>query len=119
MTFWSHMIESIENQTFNNSSESLMQSIAINPYTEIEYDEARECLFRVMQTLKPQQRDVLYKRFFGGMTLREVGCNCSLSMERIRQIEAKALRILRHPSRMKFLKYFLELVQNPQTKENQ
>ena len=63
-------------------------------------------------TLCPRARRVLQLRFglVGGQqrTLEEVGRRFAVSRERIRQIEAKALRKLRHPSRSKKLKDYLE-----------
>jgi len=72
----------------------------------------REKLEEVLQTLSPREREVLKMRF--GLdddrprTLEEVGKAFNVTRERIRQIEAKALRKLRHPSRSKKLKDFLE-----------
>ncbi|HHY94085.1 MAG TPA: RNA polymerase sigma factor RpoD [Firmicutes bacterium] len=72
----------------------------------------REQLGEVLETLTPRERDVLRLRF--GLddgrprTLEEVGQIFKVTRERIRQIEAKALRKLRHPSRSKKLKDFLE-----------
>ena len=71
----------------------------------------REQLFDVMDTLTPREKKVLELRF--GLTdgrtrtLEEVGRECGVTRERIRQIEAKALRKLRHPSRSKKLRDFL------------
>ena len=71
----------------------------------------REQLNQVMQTLTPREAKVLRLRF--GMedgrahTLEEVGNEFHVTRERVRQIEAKALRKLRHPSRSKILKDFL------------
>ena len=69
-------------------------------------------LFRsVLDTLTPREKKVLELRF--GMadghsrTLEEVGKEFNVTRERIRQIEAKALRKLRHPSRSKKLRDFL------------
>ena len=66
----------------------------------------------VLSTLTPREERVLRMRFGVGMntdhTLEEVGLQFSVTRERIRQIEAKALRKLKHPSRSKQLKSFLE-----------
>lgn len=66
----------------------------------------------VLNTLTPRERDVLIQRFglLDGKpkTLEEVGKDFDVTRERIRQIEAKALRKLRHPSRSKKLKDFLD-----------
>jgi RNA polymerase primary sigma factor len=67
---------------------------------------------RVLRTLTPREEKVLRMRFGIGEkadhTLEEVGRDFSVTRERIRQIEAKALRKLRHPSRSKKLKSFVE-----------
>ncbi len=67
---------------------------------------------KVLQTLSPREEKVLRKRFGIGAenehTLEEVGQNFDVTRERIRQIEAKALRKLRHPTRSKKLKSFIE-----------
>ena len=66
----------------------------------------------VLKTLTPREEKVLKMRFGVGdgseHTLEEVGQNFAVTRERIRQIEAKALRKLRHPSRSRKLKAFLE-----------
>ena len=68
---------------------------------------------RALRTLTPREEKVLRMRFGIGEkadhTLEEVGRDFSVTRERIRQIEAKALRKLRHPSRSKKLKSFLDL----------
>jgi RNA polymerase primary sigma factor len=67
---------------------------------------------RILQTLSPREERVLRKRFGIGSenehTLEEVGQNFDVTRERIRQIEAKALRKLRHPNRSKKLRSFME-----------
>ncbi len=72
----------------------------------------REQLDEVLQTLTERERKVLILRFGledgRARTLEEVGKEFSVTRERIRQIEAKALRKLRHPSRSRKLKDFLE-----------
>jgi RNA polymerase primary sigma factor len=72
----------------------------------------REATTRVLQTLTPREERVLRMRFGIGMntdhTLEEVGQQFSVTRERIRQIEAKALRKLKHPSRSRKLRSFLD-----------
>ncbi len=67
---------------------------------------------RVLASLTPREERVLRLRFGIGMntdhTLEEVGQEFSLPSERIRQIEAKALRKLKHPSRSRKLRSFLD-----------
>ena len=73
----------------------------------------REDLHEVLGSLSPRERDVLRLRF--GMddgrqrTLEEVGQLFGVTRERIRQIEAKALRKLRHPNRSKKLREYVEV----------
>ena len=73
----------------------------------------REITGDVLQTLSPREEKVIRMRFGldpGGheRTLEEVGQDFNVTRERIRQIEAKALRKLRHPSRARMLKSFIE-----------
>ncbi len=72
----------------------------------------RETMTRVLETLSPREDRILRMRFGIGMntdhTLEEVGHQFSVTRERIRQIEAKALRKLKHPSRSRKLRSFLD-----------
>ena len=72
----------------------------------------REIVTRILGSLTPREERVLRMRFGIGMntdhTLEEVGQQFSVTRERIRQIEAKALRKLKHPSRSRKLKSFLD-----------
>jgi len=85
---------------------------AISPLESVVSASRREEVRRVMKTLTPREEEVLAKRF--GLsdgtehTLEEVGRLHSVTRERIRQIESKALRKLRHPSRAAKLKPFLD-----------
>ena len=84
---------------------------ASEPSEEASFSLLREQLEEVLDTLTPREKKVLELRF--GMadghsrTLEEVGKEFNVTRERIRQIEAKALRKLRHPSRSKKLRDFL------------
>ena len=77
----------------------------------VTYTLLREQLEEVLDTLAPREKKVLELRFgiVDGRTrtLEEVGKEFNVTRERIRQIEAKALRKLRHPSRSKKLRDFL------------
>jgi RNA polymerase primary sigma factor len=72
----------------------------------------RETMTKILSSLTPREERVLRMRFGIGMnkdhTLEEVGQQFSVTRERIRQIEAKALRKLKHPSRSKRLRSFLD-----------
>ena len=85
---------------------------AIAPADAAAYELLKDQLNEVLDTLTDREQKVLKLRF-GLMdgrarTLEEVGKQFGVTRERIRQIEAKALRKLRHPSRSKQLKDFLE-----------
>ncbi len=96
----SHLGDFIEDKSITSPSESV---ISVNLA-----DQTR----KVLATLTPREEKVLRMRFGIGEksdhTLEEVGQDFEVTRERIRQIEAKALRKLRHPSRSKRLKAFVE-----------
>lgn len=62
---------------------------------------------RVLDSLEPRLQEVIRLRFFDGLTLREAGKEMSVGPERVRQIEARALRALRLPHRSRGLKKHL------------
>jgi len=76
------------------------------------YSLLKERLSDVLGTLTPREQEVLTLRFGLGdgysRTLEEVGKKFKVTRERIRQIEAKALRKMRHPTRIRKLEGFLE-----------
>ena len=85
---------------------------AVQPLDAAIQSNLRETTTRVLASLTPREERVLRMRFGIGMntdhTLEEVGQQFSVTRERIRQIEAKALRKLKHPSRSRKLRSFLE-----------
>ena len=85
---------------------------AVMPLDQAIKSNLGESTTKILATLTPREERVLRMRFGVGMntdhTLEEVGLQFSVTRERIRQIEAKALRKLKHPSRSKQLKSFLD-----------
>jgi RNA polymerase primary sigma factor len=101
----SHLGDFIEDKSILNPSDAVVAS------------NLREITDEVLATLTPREEKVIKMRFGLGTTgsehtLEEVGQHFAVTRERIRQIEAKALRKLRHPSRSRKLKGFLESVQH-------
>jgi RNA polymerase primary sigma factor len=99
----SHLGDFIEDRSILNPSDAVVAS------------NLREITDEVLATLTPREEKVIKMRFGLGPngsehTLEEVGQHFAVTRERIRQIEAKALRKLRHPSRSRKLKAFLESV---------
>src|SRR3989454_11219416 len=100
----SHLGDFIEDKSILNPSDAVVAS------------NLREITDEVLATLTPREEKVIKMRFGLGTTgsehtLEEVGQHFAVTRERIRQIEAKALRKLRHPSRSRKLKAFLENTQ--------
>ncbi|HEY0406198.1 MAG TPA: RNA polymerase sigma factor RpoD [Pyrinomonadaceae bacterium] len=88
----------------------------LNPADAVVASNLREITDEVLATLTPREEKVIKMRFGLGLsgsehTLEEVGQHFAVTRERIRQIEAKALRKLRHPSRSRRLKAFLDSTQ--------
>jgi len=87
-------------------------SNAVLPLDSAIQENLKETTTRVLASLTPREERVLRMRFGIGMntdhTLEEVGQQFSVTRERIRQIEAKALRKLKHPSRSRKLRSFLD-----------
>ena len=85
---------------------------AVLPIDAAVHSNLRQATTRALASLTPREERVLRMRFGIGMntdhTLEEVGQQFSVTRERIRQIEAKALRKLKHPSRSRQLRSFLD-----------
>ena len=85
---------------------------ALQPIDSAIHSNLKETCTRILSSLTPREERVLRMRFGIGMntdhTLEEVGQQFNVTRERIRQIEAKALRKLKHPSRSKKLRSFLD-----------
>ncbi|MEK9918701.1 MAG: RNA polymerase sigma factor RpoD [Pelagibacteraceae bacterium] len=107
---------SLENPVGDEEDSSLGDFIedknALQPLDTAIQSNLSESTTKILASLTPREERVLRMRFGIGMntdhTLEEVGLQFSVTRERIRQIEAKALRKLKHPSRSKQLKSFLE-----------
>jgi RNA polymerase primary sigma factor len=96
----------------NNIGDFLEDKTQTSPSENILNNNLEEQTNKALATLTPREEKVLRMRFGIGEksdhTLEEVGQNFDVTRERIRQIEAKALRKLRHPSRSKKLRAFIE-----------
>ena len=102
----SHLGDFIEDKTILNPADAVITT------------NLREITDEVLKSLTPREEKVIKMRFGLGPngsehTLEEVGQHFAVTRERIRQIEAKALRKLRHPSRSRKLKAFLESAARP------
>ena len=97
---------------FSHLGDFIEDKNAILPIDAAIQSNLRETTTRVLASLTPREERVLRMRFGIGMntdhTLEEVGQQFSVTRERIRQIEAKALRKLKHPSRSRKLRSFLD-----------
>jgi RNA polymerase primary sigma factor len=79
-----------------------------SPYSDTERNKQTEDILKILHTLSPREEQVIRMRFGIGAerdhTLEEVGQRLSITRERVRQIEAKAMRKLKHPNRLRALK---------------
>lgn len=96
----SHLVDFIEDRTASSPLDSAIS------------DELKKQIQKALETLSKKEQQILIRRFGIGTdmphTLEEVGQEFEVTRERIRQIEVKAIRKLKHPSRSKWLKIFLE-----------
>jgi RNA polymerase primary sigma factor len=96
----------------SNLGDLIEDKNAIPPIDAAIQSNLRETTTRLLASLTPREERIVRMRFGLGMnsdhTLEQVGKQFSVTRERIRQIEAKALRKLRHPSRSRELRSFLD-----------
>jgi len=83
-----------------------------SPYSDAERSMVTELILRVLKTLSAREAEIVRMRFGIGFeknyTLEEIGSHLSITRERVRQIEAKALRKLKHPKRCRALKVLID-----------
>jgi RNA polymerase primary sigma factor len=83
-----------------------------SPYSNRESNDVTEHILHVLNTIAPREAEIIKMRFGIGLdkdcTLEEIGNHFSITRERVRQIESKALRKLRHPSRRRALKVLVD-----------
>ena len=79
-----------------------------NPDVELYEKEEKNLVKKVLKTLTFNEQSVIGKRFFDEKSLENVGKELNLSSQRISQIEKKAIRKLKHPSRFDLLKHLIE-----------
>ena len=96
----------------SNLGDLIEDQNTILPIDAVIQSNLRETTTRLLASLTPREERIVRMRFGLGMnsdhTLEEVGLQFSVTRERIRQIEAKALRKLKHPSRLRILRTFLD-----------
>ena len=88
--------------------EVLTDDVAVEMDEVLYTDELKKALTLALATLTAREERVIRERFFNGKTLEEVGQTFSVTRDRIRQIQNKALRKLRAPKRAEMLRDFLE-----------
>jgi len=102
----------IGNEEDSHLGDLIEDKNAVIPLDAAIQSNLRETATRMLASLTPREERVLRMRFGIGLntdhTLEEVGQQFSVTRERIRQIEAKALRKLKHPSRSRTLRSFLD-----------
>ncbi len=105
-------LSGVNNHSSGHIYLTLKDENAVIPIDAAIQSNLRQTTTKILSSLTPREERVLRMRFGIGMnsdhTLEEVGQQFSVTRERIRQIEAKALRKLKHPSRSRKLRSFLD-----------
>lgn len=95
-------------------SDFIMDTKGDSPHTNLTYMMLKEKLYEALEDLPPKEKEVIELRFGlrdgASLTLEEVGFRFDVTRERIRQIEAKALRKLSHPNRLKKIDEFKDII---------
>ena len=82
--------------------------LALPPSVQRESGVLQDSVRRMLSSLTPREEAIILRRFYAGETYAEIGRDFDLSFERIRQIEGRALRKLKHPSQATFFRPFCE-----------
>jgi RNA polymerase sigma factor (sigma-70 family) len=98
--------DSVQAMLANHNERMTLES----PEDEVARLEAAEVVRGVLKTLRQSHQEVIRMRFEQDMSLDEIAAVMNLSRERIRQIEAQALRLMRHPSRYGLLSECLKVI---------
>lgn len=105
-------VDKCEPTEFPTWQDAIFGAIVGNRYKDAySYDGFTESVEKEISTLSEREQKILYLRYKEGLTLEEVGKEFGVTRERIREIEAKALRRLRHPSHMRNLCYGYKLIE--------
>ena len=109
--WWYYNVKNDETPMYGSKSKKDAVQVPIEDVEEETYElpesfdyEVKNAITQALLTLSPREERVIRERFFHDKTLEEVGQTFSLTRDRIRQIQEKALRKLRHPSSTDILK---------------
>ena len=109
---WLEKLPVLYDEEDSSLGDFIADESALQPLDSAIHSNLKETCTRILSSLTPREERVLRMRFGIGMntdhTLEEVGQQFNVTRERIRQIEAKALRKLKHPSRSRKLRSFLD-----------
>ena len=109
--WWYRDVKNDEIPMYGSKSKKDAVQVSIEDIEEETYElpevfdyEVKNRITKVLLTLTPREERVIRERFFNNKTLREIGQTFSVTSNRVMQIEARALRKMKHPSRARILK---------------
>ena len=109
--WWYNDVKNDETPMYGNKLKKDAVQVPIEDIEEETYElpevfdyEVKNRITKVLLTLTPREERVIRERFFNNKTLREIGQTFSVTSNRVMQIEARALRKMKHPSRARILK---------------